>query len=95
MTIKNSIIGADYYGADAAVATVSPVFDYATMLSAFNGGVVKLVGNASSNPAFGNGMTATDLKALAEGNMTADILAKDQMGNARSDSDKIIGACVK
>ena len=95
MTIKNSIIGADYYGADAAVATVSPVFDYATMLSAFNGGVVKLVGNASSNPAFGNGMTATDLKTLANGNMTADILAKDQLGNARNDSDKIIGAVVK
>lgn len=95
MTIKNSIIGADYYGADAAVATVSPVFDYATMLSTFNGGVVKLVGNASSNPAFGNGMTATDLKALANGNMTADILAKDQLGNARNDSDKIIGAVVK
>jgi hypothetical protein len=65
------------------------------MLSAFNGGVVKLVGNASSNPAFGNGMTATDLKTLANGNMTADILAKDQLGNARSDSDKIIGAVVK
>lgn len=95
MTIKNSIIGADYYGADAAVAAVSPVFDYATMLSAFNGGVVKLVGNASSNPAFGNGMTATDLKKLAAGTMTADVLAKDQKGNARTDSDKVIGACVK
>jgi hypothetical protein len=40
-------------------------------------------------------MTATELKALAAGNMTADILAKDQKGNARTDSDKVIGACVK
>ena len=95
MNIKNSIIGADYYGADGSVAAVNPTFDYKTMLSAVNNGVVKLVGNASTNPAFSNGMTATDLKKLAAGNMTADILAKDQKGNARSDSDKVIGACVK
>ena len=95
MTIKNSLIGADYYGADAAVATVTPVFDYKTMLSAYADGVVKLVGTAATNPAFGNGMTATDLKKLAAGTMTADVLAKDQKGNARTDSDKVIGACVK
>ena len=65
------------------------------MLSALNDGVMKLVGAASSNPAFGNGMTATDLKKLANGNMSADVLAKDQKGNARSDSDKIMGAFVK
>lgn len=92
---KYTIVGADYYGADGVVATVTPKFDYATMLAALNDGVVKLVGNASSNPAFGNGMTATDLKKLANGNMTADVLAKDQKGNARTDSDKVIGACVK
>lgn len=95
MTIKNSLIGADYYGADGTVATVTPAFDYTTMLSAYSNGVVKLLGTAATNPAFGNGMTATDLKALASGNMTADILAKDQNGNARTDTDKIIGACVK
>lgn len=95
MTIKNSLIGASYYGADAAVATVTPAFDYTTMLAAYSDGVVKLVGDASTNPAFGNGMTATDLKALAHGTMTADVLAKDQKGNARTDSDKVIGACVK
>ena len=95
MTIKNSLIGADYYGADAAVATVTPAFDYKTMLSAYADGVVKLVGTAATNPAFGNGMTATDLKKLAAGTMTADVLAKDQKGNARTDSDKVIGACVK
>ena len=95
MTIKNSLIGASYYGADAAVATVTPAFDYTTMLAAYSDGVVKLVGDASTNPAFGNGMTATDLKKLAAGTMTADVLAKDQKGNARTDSDKVIGACVK
>ena len=95
MTIKNSLIGAAYYGADGATATVTPAFDYKTMLSAYADGVVKLVGTASTNPAFGNGMTATDLKKLAAGTMTADVLAKDQKGNARTDSDKVIGACVK
>jgi hypothetical protein len=65
------------------------------MLGKLEGGLVKLVGNASSNPAFTNGMTATDLKKLAAGNMTADILGKDQKGNARTDSDKVVGACVK
>ena len=92
---KYTIAGADYYGADGAVAAVTPAFDYTTMLSALNDGVMKLVGAASSNPAFGNGMTATDLKKLANGNMSADVLAKDQKGNARSDSDKIMGAFVK
>jgi hypothetical protein len=95
MTIKNSLIGADYYGADGAKATVTPAFDFATMLSAYADGVVKLVGTAATNPAFGNGMTATDLKKLAAGTMTADVLANDQKGNARTDSDKVIGACVK
>ena len=95
MTIKNSLIGAAYYGADGATATVTPAFDHKTMLSAYADGVVKLVGTASTNPAFGNGMTATDLKKLAAGTMTADVLAKDQKGNARTDSDKVIGACVK
>lgn len=95
MNIKNSLIGAAYYGADGATATVTPAFDYKTMLSAYADGVVKLVGTASTNPAFGNGMTATDLKKLAAGTMTADVLAKDQKGNARTDSDKVIGACVK
>lgn len=91
----SSFIGAKYYGADAAEAAVTPAFDFATMLAAPANGVVKLVGTASTNPAFGNGMTATALKALATGSMSADILAKDQNGNARNDTDKIAGACVK
>ena len=95
MNTYSSLVGAAYYGADAKEATVTPAFDYTTMLAAPANGVVKLVGTASSNPAFSNGMTATDLKALAAGSMTADILAKDQNGNARTDTDKVIGACVK
>lgn len=95
MNIYSSLVGAAYYGADAKEATVTPAFDYTTMLAAPANGVVKLVGTASTNPAFGNGMTATALKALAAGSMSADILAKDQNGNARTDTDKIIGACVK
>lgn len=100
MTHKYSFVGADYYGADAAVATVTPAFDFATMLGqlADNGGdtkTIKLVGNASSNPAFGNGMAVADLKALANGSVSADALAKDQTGAARTDADKIVGACVK
>ena len=95
MTIYSSLVGAAYYGADAKEAAVTPAFDYTTMLAAPANGVVKLSGTASTNPAFSNGMTATGLKALAAGSMTADILAKDQNGNARTDTDKIIGACVK
>ena len=95
MNIYSSFIGSKYYGADAKEAVVTPAFDYTTMLAAPANGAVKLVGTASTNPAFGNGMTATDLKALAAGSMTAEILAKDQNGNARTDTDKIVGACVK
>ena len=92
---KCTIIGAEYYSAEGAVTAVTPAFDYTTMLGKLEGGLVKLAGNSSSNPAFGNGLTATVLKALAKGTATADILAKDQNGNARTDTDKIIGACVK
>ena len=95
MNIYSSLVGAKYYGADGVEATVTPAFDFATMLGKLEGGLVKLVGNASSNPAFTSGMTATDLKKLAAGSMTADILGKDQKGNARTDSDKVVGACVK
>lgn len=95
MALKSTFAGATYYGAEGTEVAVTPAFDYTTMLSAVNNGVVKLAGSASTNPAFSNGMTATDLKALASGNMTADILAKDQNGNARTDAAKIAGACVK
>ena len=58
-------------------------------------GTCKLVGNASSNPAFGNGMTVSALSALATEILPASVLTVDQLGNARTDADKIIGACVK
>ena len=84
MNIYSSFIGATYFGADAKETAVTPAFDYTTMLAAPANGVVKLVGTASTNPAFGNGMTATALKALAAGSMTAEILGKDQSGNSRT-----------
>jgi len=95
MAIKSSFIGSDYYGAEGTLETVSPAFDYKTMLGAFDGAVVKLTGTAATNPAFSYGMTAAELKKLSSGNMTSDILAKDQKGNARTDSDKIAGSYVK
>lgn len=91
----NSIIGSDFY-AENAVQTVTPVWDVTTMISDLgNDGTCKLVGDASSNPAFGNGMTVAALSALATDVLPASVLTVDQLGNARTDADKIIGACVK
>lgn len=91
----NSIIGSDFY-AENAVQTVTPVWDVTTMISVLgNDGTCKLVGDASSNPAFGNGMTVAALSALATDVLPASVLTVDQLGNARTDTDKIIGACVK
>ena len=91
----NSIIGSDFY-AENAVQTVTPVWDVTTMISVLgNDGTCKLVGDASSNPAFGNGMTVAALSALATDVLPASVLTVDQLGNARTDADKIIGACVK
>ncbi len=91
----NSIIGAQYY-ADNATAEVKPAWDYSTMIGALGtDGTCKLVGNAASNPAFGNGMTVAALSALANSAVPASILTTDQLGNARTDADKVIGACVK
>lgn len=89
---KYSFVGSDYYGAAGTVATVTPAFDYTTMFGAYNGGVMKLVGAASANPAVGNGMPAADLKALANDYVSADVLGKDQLGATRSGS--VAGACV-
>lgn len=63
-----------------------------------NGGATKtckLIGNASTNFAFGNGMTVAALKALASDDISADVLGSDQTGAVRSDTDRMIGACVK
>ena len=62
------------------------------MVGAYSNGVMKLVGAASANPAVGNGMPVTDLKALANDNVSADVLGKDQNGTARTGS--MAGACV-
>ncbi|MBQ8837690.1 MAG: hypothetical protein IJ005_00045 [Bacteroidales bacterium] len=94
MTFNCCFSGAEYYGADGAVATLTPAFDYSTMLGALNAdGVCPLAGNDSTNPAFANGMAAADLQALAAGNVTADVLGSDQLGNART--GKVMGAYVK
>ena len=91
----NSIIGSDFY-AENAVQAVTPAWDVTTMIGALGAdGTCKLVGNASSNPAFGNGMTVSALSALATEILPASVLTVDQLGNARTDADKIIGACVK
>ncbi len=96
----NSLIGTKFYDAANTMQTVTPTFDPATMLSALadNGGstqTCKLVGGSATNPAFGNGMTQTALKAMATTDISADILGVDQTGTARTDAAKIIGACVK
>jgi len=89
---KYSFVGSDYYGSTGATATVTPAFDYTTMLGALNNGVMKLIGAASANPAVGNGMPVADLKALANDYVTADVLGKDQNGTARTGA--VAGACV-
>ena len=90
ITNKYSFVGTDYYGADGAVAAVTPAFDYTTMLGAFSNGVMKLSG--TDNPALIYGMPASDLKALANDCVSADVLGKDQLGNTRSGA--VAGACV-
>lgn len=89
---KYSFVGTEYYGAEGTVATVTPAFDYTTMLGAYSNGVMKLVGTASANPAVGNGMPVADLKALANDYVSADVLGKDQLGATRSGATA--GACV-
>lgn len=97
---QNSIVGDKFYDASGAEQSTSPVFTASTMLAelADNGGATKtckLIGNASTNFAFGNGMTVAALKALASDDISADVLGSDQTGAVRSDTDRMIGACVK
>jgi len=92
--LKAVFNGTEYSNASGTVTAVTPVFDVATMVSAYKDGICKLSGSASTNPAFSNGLTATELKALATDHVSADVLAKDQKGNSRSDSEKIMGASV-
>lgn len=97
---RNSIVGDKFYDASGSEQATTPVFTASTMLAglADNGGATKtckLIGNASTNFAFGNGMTVAALKALASDDIAADVLGADQTGAARSDTDRMIGACVK
>lgn len=96
----NSIIGSQLYNASGTASATSPTFTASTMISSLanNGGTTqtcKLIGNASTNPAVGNGMTATKLKSLANTAVPADVLAADQTGAARGDTAPVMGACVK
>ena len=76
-----------------------PPFNATTMLGALgdNGGstpTIRLLGAAATNPAFGNGMTATELEAFASQNVPTSVLRQDQTG-AQRNSTRIIGACVR
>ncbi len=99
LVYHSSIIGDKYYNAEGVETVVTPAFDYATMFADLvqtaNTWGCKLVGDASTNPAFGNGSTLVELEALADEVVTADLLKKDQAGNDRTDTDRIIGALVK
>ncbi len=93
---KATFAGSAYYNASGSEAAVSPAFDVDTMLGdlveAEGTRVCKLLGNENTNPAFGNGMTASELEALASGELSAAVLAADQTGAPRT--GKITGACV-
>ena len=96
---SHAIIGNLFYDAGNTSTATSPLFDASTMFGtlANNGGSTwthKLIGNAASNPAFGTGMTAAQLGALSSTAVSTTVLGQDQTGAARTDTDKIIGACV-
>ena len=87
---KCNFAGAEYYGADGAVAEVTPAFDFATMLGALNDDGVCPLLLPATNPAFTGGMSPTELSALASTNVPASVLTVDQLGNARTGN--VIGA---
>ena len=92
ITHKYTFVGSEYYGAAGTVTAVTPAFDYTTMISALNNGVMKLIGASSANPALSNGMPVAELKALANDYVSADVLGKDQNGTTRNGI--VAGACV-
>lgn len=89
---KYNFVGAEYYGADGAVAEVTPAFDFATMLGALNDDGVCPLLLPESNPAVTGGMSPAELSALASTNVPASVLTVDQLGNARTGN--AIGAYV-
>lgn len=90
VTNKYCFVGSEYYGADGAVSSAAPAFDYTTMVGAFANGVMKLVG--TDNPALTYGMPAAELKGLANDWVSSEVLGKDQLGTSRGGS--VAGACV-
>ncbi len=90
LNCKYTFTSADYYGADGNITAVTPAFDYKTMVGAFDGSVMKLVG--TNNPALTYGMPSADLKGLANDLVSAEILGKDQLGATRNGT--VAGACV-
>ncbi len=90
----SSILGDKYYNAAGTETTVTPAFDFASML-----GSLEAIGStwgcklvAGSNPAVSNGSTAAELEALADETVTAEILKADQTGAART--GRVMGAIV-
>lgn len=97
---RNSIVGDRFYTDAGTEQSTSPVFTASTMIAelADNGGstqTCRLIGTPATNFAFGNGMSVATLKGLASEMISAEVLAADQTGAARNDTDRIIGACVK
>ncbi len=91
----SSIVGDKCYNASGAVDASVSAFNASSMLAALaqvgNTWGCKLV--SGNNPAVGNGSSVAELEALAEGPVTAAILAADQEGKTRTDA-KVMGAIV-
>ncbi len=90
ITNKYSFVGSVCYGADGVEKTVTPAFDYKTMVGTFKDGVMKLIG--TDNPALTNGMPLSKLKGLANSTVTENVLGKDQLGASRDGA--VAGACI-
>lgn len=89
---KYSIVGTTYYNADGATAEVTPAWNVSTMLGALTtDGVCPLL-LPNENPAYTYGMSSTQLQALANDYVSADVLSKDQLGNSRTGN--VMGAYV-
>ena len=91
VTHKCCIVGSTYYDESGAAAEVTPAWNVSTMLGSLNAsGVCPLL--LTENPARTYGMSSTQLQALANDYVSAEILSKDQLGNIRTGN--VIGAYV-
>ena len=92
VTHKCCVVGTTYYGADGATAEVTPAWNVSTMLGALTtDGVCPLL-LPNANPAYTYGMSSTQLQALANDYVSAEVLSKDQLGNNRTGN--VMGAWV-